>query len=95
MLFRGVREHRVDSDLIAVHAVRLNRTSAAIGGASATFYLPDSLVFPLLAQQRGEGRRGRPAQPCLLAVLTELARSPFTWARSHQRVRRSHQRCCR
>lgn len=77
---------------MAVHAVRLNRTSATIGGALATFHLPDSLIIPLLVRRGGEGRSG-PGQPCVLAVLTELTCSPFTWARPQQRVRRSHQHC--
>lgn len=92
VLFRGLREHRVHSDLMAVHAVRLNRTSATVGGASATFHLPDSLVVPLLVRQGGGGRSG-PGQPCVLAVLTELTCSPFTWARPRLRVRRAHQHC--
>lgn len=82
LLFPGVQQHRVVSDLMVVHAARQNRAPAVISGHSAAFYLPDSLLSLLLLQhQSGPGER------CVLAVLTELTRSPFTWARHHQRVR--------
>uniref|UniRef100_H3BXX9 Polycystic kidney disease 1a n=1 Tax=Tetraodon nigroviridis TaxID=99883 RepID=H3BXX9_TETNG len=81
MLFHGVREHRVHSDLMVVHAMRRNHTPAVVGGDSAAFYLPDSL-FSLLPVQAQSG----PGERCVLAVLTELARSPFTWARRHPRL---------
>lgn len=90
MLFHGVREHRVHSDLMVVHAVRRNHTPAVVGGDSAAFYLPDSL-FSLLPVQAQSG----PGERCVLAVLTELARSPFTWARRHPRVRLARRHGCK
>lgn len=91
VLFHGVREHRVDSELIVVHAAHRTRTPAVVSGDSAAVYLPDSLFLLPLAGHRGEPRSG-PGRPCVLAVLTELTRSPFAWARHHERVRRPRRR---
>lgn len=78
--------------LLVVHAARPGPSSAVIGGDSASVYLPDSLVRLLLVRRGGESGVG-PGRPCSVAVLTELAVSPFTWARHHERVRRSRDQC--
>lgn len=79
ILFHKAQEHRVSTGLIALYATYQNQASTVISGGSFSFYLPAPLTTP--PTESGRHR------PCVLAVLTELRLSPYTWARYPRRVR--------
>lgn len=80
ILFHEVQDHRVSTDLIALYATRQNQTSTVISGGSVTFYMPASLIQFLFVHHRA-------GQPCVIAMVTELTHSPYTWASYTEKVR--------
>ncbi|XP_023272777.1 polycystic kidney disease protein 1-like 1 [Seriola lalandi dorsalis] len=75
ILFHKVQEHRVRTDPITLYATYQNQTSTVISSGSTTFYISASLIQLLFVHHSG-GTESR--QPCVLSVVTELARSPYT-----------------
>uniref|UniRef100_A0A8D3B804 Polycystic kidney disease protein 1-like 1 n=1 Tax=Scophthalmus maximus TaxID=52904 RepID=A0A8D3B804_SCOMX len=63
--------------LLVLHASYHHRTSTVVRGGSATFYAPAPLI-QLLFVHRGGAAGSREERPCVLSVLTELARDPHT-----------------
>ncbi|XP_044033057.1 polycystic kidney disease 1 like 1 [Siniperca chuatsi] len=80
ILFHEAHEHRVSTGLIALYATYQNQTSTVISSGSTAFYMPASLI-QLLFVHRSRETESRPHRPCVLSMLTELSRSPYTWAR--------------
>ncbi|XP_029955937.1 polycystic kidney disease 1 like 1 [Salarias fasciatus] len=77
-------ELTVSTDLFTLYAAASqNQTSTVIRCASATFSMPASLIQVLLARHGGETER---QEACVVTVVTELARSPYTWATDHTQV---------
>ncbi|XP_037613525.1 polycystic kidney disease 1 like 1 [Sebastes umbrosus] len=79
ILIHKVEEHRVSTGLLALYATHQNQTFSVISGDSTTFYMPASLIQLLFVHGSTE-TESRLHQPCVLSMLTELTRSPYTWA---------------
>ncbi|XP_047185896.1 polycystic kidney disease 1 like 1 isoform X3 [Scophthalmus maximus] len=77
ILFHKVEQHRIGTGLLVLHASYHQRTSTVVRGGSATFYAPAPLI-QLLFVHRGGAAGSREERPCVLSVLTELARDPHT-----------------
>ncbi|XP_078019104.1 polycystin-1-like protein 1 [Epinephelus lanceolatus] len=78
ILFHEAKEHKVNTGLIALHAMYQSQTSTVISSGSTTFYMPASLI-QLLSVHRSRETESRPHQPCVLSSLTELTHNPYTW----------------
>ncbi|XP_055363784.1 polycystic kidney disease 1 like 1 isoform X2 [Betta splendens] len=75
IVFHEAPEHRVSTRFISLYATK--RSSTVISSGSTTVYVPASLTEQLFNGIRGESEMKQRA-PCLLSVLTEFPRSPFT-----------------
>lgn len=83
IILHEAREHRVSTGFITLYATYQNSTVVSSG--SATVYIPVSLIEQLFNHISGESKNKQP--PCLLSVLTEFTRSPYTWAPQPTKVR--------
>lgn len=80
ILFHKVQDHQVSTGLIALYAAHQNQTSTVISGGTVTFYMPASLTQFLFVHHRA-------GQPCVIAMVTELTHSPYTWSSYTEKVR--------
>uniref|UniRef100_A0A3P8U3P9 Polycystic kidney disease 1a n=1 Tax=Amphiprion percula TaxID=161767 RepID=A0A3P8U3P9_AMPPE len=79
MLFHETKELSVSTGLMTLYAASQNQTSTVISSGSTTFHMPDSLIQILFNHHGGVTDQFQ-HRPCVVVVLTELSRSPFTWA---------------
>ncbi|XP_054863081.1 polycystic kidney disease 1 like 1 [Amphiprion ocellaris] len=77
--FHETKELSVSTGLMTLYAASQNQTSTVISSGSTTFHMPDSLIQILFNHHGGVTDRFQ-HRPCVIVVLTELSRSPFTWA---------------
>lgn len=78
ILFHKAQECRVSTSLITLYAAYQDQTSTVISSGSTSFYMPASLIQLLFDRLSG---RKTESGPCVLSMLTELAHSPYAWAR--------------
>lgn len=79
ILLHETKEFRVSTDLITLYAGSQNQTNSVISCGSTSFYMSASLIETLFRRHSGAQRTQQ--RPCVCRVMTELANSPYVWAK--------------